>query len=623
VGTGSIPDIGYCRYRPPAPYASEFDGSGQQTCYTATTNIQAPGLPPAAYPTYNQFVKWGAASVNNKLFNSTEFGQVSRDTAIGASFGAVVGAAATAAATGYALAGITAVTSAAAGTALQLAIFPSLGIPLAATTAATATTATSASSAAAAASAASGAATVGAVAFVFGVVIVAITVAVIQGITVVDAASLPDKLATLVANAPTSTPTDLQTIIADSTKAVALYALFIGATLPAPHFASCDNRFTPSSVGADGVSVYQSPCLNPTAIPARTSADPVFTIQAKGATGTSQASAISFKNAVTQTAANTRLSGNWFISDVTVPGSQAATTVQTLRLRYSDWDGNEQSVWLLGNASGGYSFLGVKATSSESESLVPATCLADGKCSYASSIKYLGTDGTFYSASLGTPTAAVTPAQPVTVTVSVTGSYVIGMPRAVFTYTTAPAGVRLSGTLSCTRVMQGGMGFNSGLLGGTYTLDARTCSGLTAPAGYTLGAYSAPPWNFVASWPLPGQVAGARIRQPSTGQIYLVDDAGTKRYLPDPTTYNNLFRDWNGIQDVSDVASIASGPNVTSGAYLAIAQETRDKVYLIDNGQKGWVTSPAVMDNFYFSYAQIRQVPQSTLDSLPTGAPLT
>ena len=54
---------------------------------------------------------------------------------------------------------------------------------------------------------------------------------------------------------------------------------------------------------------------------------------------------------MTQAAANTRLSGNWFISDISLPGGQAATTVQTLRLRYSDWDGNEQTVWLLGNVS--------------------------------------------------------------------------------------------------------------------------------------------------------------------------------------------------------------------------------------------------------------------------------
>ncbi|HEY3034606.1 MAG TPA: hypothetical protein VGJ54_08110 [Streptosporangiaceae bacterium] len=116
-------------------------------------------------------------------------------------------------------------------------------------------------------------------------------------------------------------------------------------------------------------------------------------------------------------------------------------------------------------------------------------------------------------------------------------------------------------------------------------------------------------------------LAGARVQQ--GGKIYLIDNDGTKRYIPDPTTYTNLFRDWSAILQFADVGSIPSGPPITSGAYLAIAQETMQTVYLVDNGQKRGVTSPAVMDKFYFNWNQIRKVPQSTLDALPTGAPLT
>ena len=45
-------------------------------------------------------------------------------------------------------------------------------------------------------------------------------------------------------------------------------------------------------------------------------------------------------------------------------------------------------------------------------------------------------------------------------------------------------------------------------------------------------------------------------------------------------------------------------------------------VYLVDNGQKRGVTSPTVMDKFYFNWNQIRQVAQSTLDARPTGWPI-
>jgi hypothetical protein len=40
---------------------------------------------------------------------------------------------------------------------------------------------------------------------------------------------------------------------------------------------------------------------------------------------------------------------------------------------------------------------------------------------------------------------------------------------------------------------------------------------------------------------------------------------------------------------------------LTSGGYLAVAQETMQAVYLVNNGQKRHVTSPAVMDKFWFN----------------------
>jgi hypothetical protein len=118
-------------------------------------------------------------------------------------------------------------------------------------------------------------------------------------------------------------------------------------------------------------------------------------------------------------------------------------------------------------------------------------------------------------------------------------------------------------------------------------------------------------------------LAGARIQQSGAPALYLVDVDGTLHHVPDPTTYNNLFRDWNGIQQLSNISGITVGQELSSGAHLAIAQETLVKVYLIDNNSKRWVTSQAVMDKFYFNWNQIQKVPQSTLDALHDGPPLT
>ena len=77
------------------------------------------------------------------------------------------------------------------------------------------------------------------------------------------------------------------------------------------------------------------------------------------------------------------------------------------------------------------------------------------------------------------------------------------------------------------------------------------------------------------------------------------------------------------MQQLPSIAGVTTGPALNSGAHLEIAQETMSAVCLIENGHKRHVTSPAVMDKFYFNWSQVRQVPQSSLDAIPDRAPLT
>jgi YVTN family beta-propeller protein len=125
----------------------------------------------------------------------------------------------------------------------------------------------------------------------------------------------------------------------------------------------------------------------------------------------------------------------------------------------------------------------------------------------------------------------------------------------------------------------------------------------------------------VAPTPRP-DLAGKRIQASGDPAIYLVDDDGTRRHIPDPTTYNNLFRDWTGIQAI-DVSTVTSGPELTSGAYLAWHGVAGDPVYFITNGQKRRIASPTVMDKFWFDSSKVRTVSQSTLDALPNGPDVT
>ncbi len=380
---------GYCAYRSPAPYGSEYTGYTDQTCYTPCTNLL--GCSPPT-PTYDQFVKWGDAAVNSQLFATRDLAQVSRDIAVGATFG---GAAVAAGVVGVALS--SALASVLVGSALQVAIFPFLAIPIGSTF----TGVSSSFLTVEGVSELAGAVTASGVGFIAGVAIAAIAIAALQGVNVVDAANLPGKLATLIAAAPGNTP-DLGAVLGDATQAAGLYALFVGATLPTPRLQTCDN-----SVLIAGPNGFPEPCLNAPAIPSATPVDPQFAIQAHGATATTYTSTLTWTDAVAGTTHAARLSGTWFVDQVSAPSLTTPITLQTLRIHYTDWAGQGRTTWLLHDPTNGYKFLTVADLSAAGASFDPSTCVAAGTCSYSPTIDYVGADGADDSAAVVPPLAPV------------------------------------------------------------------------------------------------------------------------------------------------------------------------------------------------------------------------
>src|ERR1700732_1131 len=86
-------------------------------------------------------------------------------------------------------------------------------------------------------------------------------------------------------------------------------------------------------------------------------------------------------------------------------------------------------------------------------------------------------------------------------------------------------------------------------------------------------------------------LAGLRLKSPTGPQVYLIDPEGYRRWIPNPTTYNHLFRDWNGIITDINTIEIAEAAPLTDGAVLAVGAGT-GPVYLVSNGMKRWITSP-------------------------------
>jgi len=112
-------------------------------------------------------------------------------------------------------------------------------------------------------------------------------------------------------------------------------------------------------------------------------------------------------------------------------------------------------------------------------------------------------------------------------------------------------------------------------------------------------------------------LAGLRLTPLTGGPIYLVNPEGLLQWIPNPATYNNLFRDWNGVYRV-DIATMPIGTALSDGAILAKGNVS-SAVYIVSNGKKRWITSPAVMDKYYFNWNHIYVVPQVLVDSIPTG----
>lgn len=98
------------------------------------------------------------------------------------------------------------------------------------------------------------------------------------------------------------------------------------------------------------------------------------------------------------------------------------------------------------------------------------------------------------------------------------------------------------------------------------------------------------------------------------GAVHIIIDKKAHHIL-NPDTYNQLFKNWQGIQEVNS-NSVPIGEPITDRAYLATAT---DKVYFVSNGVKRWIMSPIAFNNFNFNWDRIRKVSTAELDKIPDG----
>jgi len=96
---------------------------------------------------------------------------------------------------------------------------------------------------------------------------------------------------------------------------------------------------------------------------------------------------------------------------------------------------------------------------------------------------------------------------------------------------------------------------------------------------------------------------GLRMRKPGEDAVYLIDQ-GKKRHIPNPQVYNQLFRTWENIHLDIDIDDIDTGSAIAENALLFKCSDS-PKVFLRENLTMRWITSPAVMERFQFSWEKI------------------
>ena len=308
---------GYCVYRAPEPYAAEYTGYNDQSCFTPSTN-SLNFLAPA--PTYEQFVKYGQYQVDKPKTATAEFALTASE--VGASL-----------ATGTALA--------AAGIAVPIAatlggsIWPAFLAPFLETVFPFALRGGVVALSVAA----------GSVAAIVGTVILFVVVTVLASIQIDERVQLPIKLQTLLDSARNNPVflhnqvIDDQTRANDTTKSEderkpkfipGHYAAFLGATLPEADAEPCSGGLVISG------DEYAPGCINSPAPAAIVASDPMFSVTDEGSTESILQRTIAVLDPQSGEYL-TRASGNgWFVHQR--PNMGIAPT-QSLELNYRDWAG--------------------------------------------------------------------------------------------------------------------------------------------------------------------------------------------------------------------------------------------------------------------------------------------
>ena len=142
----------------------------------------------------------------------------------------------------------------------------------------------------------------------------------------------------------------------------------------------------------------------------------------------------------------------------------------------------------------------------------------------------------------------------------------------------------------------------------SQNLEATPQQALAAAAGTTQAG--------TTPQPMP-ELNGLLLQLPGAPQIYLVLN-GFRCWVPDQTTFNNLFVSGATIVQDINIGVVSQGQALTSGAVL-VQGSSSPQVYLLNNGFKCWIPTPTIFSRYQFNGSSIQVVAQAILNAIPNG----
>ncbi|MDF0665813.1 MAG: PLAT/LH2 domain-containing protein [Nitrospira sp.] len=124
--------------------------------------------------------------------------------------------------------------------------------------------------------------------------------------------------------------------------------------------------------------------------------------------------------------------------------------------------------------------------------------------------------------------------------------------------------------------------------------------------------------------PQPAKLNDGLLIKGSGAAVYLIE-AGERRWIPDPQTFNCRELDWNAIQTITDadLNSIPRGQDFPSRADGTLLKGAGPAVFLMQSCERRWITSQEVFNRLGLNWGAVQTVSDRDLDAIRRGPDLS